>query len=178
MAPKKSKKSAPKKVNPPIRIPKDAQVKIIEITPRSFLIPIIVIALLWALYSMWASRGSEQITYNDKVGLNEIRQNYQSGSYEEVVISNREIQGRHQKTSEVDGSGKKIDKRKIDRTSLPIGVSATDIGLTDPKNPTKVTNQNNDWSNAFFEFLPTLGLTLITILGILFLMSRMSGGGM
>jgi cell division protease FtsH len=54
----------------------------------------------------------------------------------------------------------------------------TDIGLSDPHNPTKVTNQNNDWSNAFWDFLPSLGLTLITILGIIFLMGRMGGGGM
>jgi hypothetical protein len=101
MAPKKIKKPISKKL-PPIRIPKDAQIKIIEITPRTFLIPIVIIALLWGLYSMWASRTGEQITYNDKVGLNEIRQNYQSGSYEEIVISGHEIQGRHQALSVVE----------------------------------------------------------------------------
>lgn len=176
MAPKKIKKPISKKL-PPIRIPKDAQIKIIEITPRTFLIPVIVISLLWALYSMWASRTGEQITYNDKVGINEIRQSYQSGAYEEIVISGHEIQGRRQAMTLVE-SGKSIQKRNIDRTTLPPGVSVTDIGLSDPKNPTKVTNQNNDWSNAFWDFLPSLGLTILTIIGILFLMSRMGGGGM
>jgi cell division protease FtsH len=176
MAPKKIKKPISKKL-PPLRIPKDSQIKIIEITPRTFLIPIIIIALLWGLYSMWASRTGEQITYNDKIGLNEIRQSYQSGAYEEVIISGHEIQARHQALSVVE-SWKTLIKRAIDRTTLPPGVSVTDIGLSDPHNPTKVTNQNNDLSNAFWDFLPSLGLTLITILGIIFLMSRMGGGGM
>ena len=66
MVPKKSKKIISRKA-PHIRIPKDAQVKIIEITPRSFLIPMIVLALIWALYSMWSSRAGEETVYNDKI---------------------------------------------------------------------------------------------------------------
>lgn len=94
MAPKIPKKPAQKKS--PLNIPKDAKVKIIEITPRTFIIPLLVFALVWALFTLWDQNSSEKITYNDKIGLNEIRQNYQSGAYEEIVISGHEIQGRKQ----------------------------------------------------------------------------------
>jgi cell division protease FtsH len=173
--PKNPKKPTPKK--PIIRLPKDAQVKIIEITPRTFLFPLLGIALIWALYTLWAQSGSETIIYNDKIGVNEIRQNYQSGSYEEIVISGNQVEGRKQAVANIVG-GKTMKKRDIDRTILPTNVSITDIGLSNPTNPTKVTIENNNLANAFWEFLPSLGLTLITILGIIFLMSRMGGGGM
>ena len=94
MAPRNQKKPSPKKL--PIRIPKDAKVKIIEIGPRTFIIPLLLSALVWSLYTLWIQNGTEQITYNDKIGLNEIRQNYQSGSYEEIVISGHEIEARKQ----------------------------------------------------------------------------------
>jgi hypothetical protein len=63
MAPKKPNKLTQKK--PILRIPKDTQVKIIEITPRTFLFPLLGIALFWALYSLWATNSSELITYDD-----------------------------------------------------------------------------------------------------------------
>ncbi len=173
--PKNPKKSTPKK--PIIRLPKDAQVKIIEITPRTFLYPLLAIALIWALYTLWSQSGTETITYNDNIGVNEIRSNYQSGSYEEIVISGNQIQWRKQAIANIVW-GKSLTKRSIDRTTLPANVSITDIGLSNPTNPTKVTIENNNLANAFWEFLPSLGLTLITILGIIFLMSRMGGGGM
>lgn len=44
MAPKNTKKPTPKKPN--LNIPKDAKVKIIEITPRTFLVPLLIFALL------------------------------------------------------------------------------------------------------------------------------------
>ncbi len=94
MAPKHNKKPNSKKI--PLHLPKDAKIKIIEITPRTFLIPLLAFALGWSLYTLWMQNSSEQITYNDKIGLNEIRQNYQSGSYEEIVISGHEIEARKQ----------------------------------------------------------------------------------
>ncbi len=175
MAPKKIKKPITKKS--PIHLPKNTQVKIIEITPRSFLLPLLICALIWALYTLWLSQSRETIVYNDKIGVNEIRSNYQSGSYEDIIISGNQIQARKQAIANV-VNGKILTKRSIDRTTLPANVSITDIGLSNPTNPTRVTIENNDWSKAFWEFLPSLGLTLITILGIIFLMSRMSGWGM
>ena len=173
--PKNPKKITPKK--PIIRLPKDTQVKIIEITPRTFLYPLLATALIWALYSLWAQSGTETITYNDKIGVNEIRSNYQSGSYEEIVISGNQILGRKQAVANIVG-GKSLTKRDIDRTTLPANVSITDIGLSNPANPTKITIENNNFANAFWEFLPSVALTILFVLLMIFMMSRMGGGGM
>lgn len=176
MAPKNPlKKPTQKKQNP--RLPKDPQVKIIEITPRTFLIPLLAIALAWSLWSLWANNSSETIIYNDKIGLNEIRQNYQSGAYEEIVISGHEVEWRKQAFRN-NVAGKEITKRDVDRTVLPPNVAITDIGLSDPVNLTKVTIKNNDWSNAFWDFVPSILLTILFVILMIFVMSRMGGGGM
>jgi cell division protease FtsH len=175
MAPRNQKKPSPKKL--PIRIPKDAKVKIIEIGPRTFIIPLLLTALVWSLYTLWMQNSTEQITYNDKIGLNEIRQNYQSGSYEEIVISGHEIEARKQALKNNVG-GKEITKRSVDRTNLPTNVAITDIGFSDPTNPTKVSIKNNDWSNAFWDFIPSIILTILFIVLMIFVMGRMGGGGM
>ncbi len=175
MAPKTPKKPTQKKL--PLNVPKDAKIKIIEITPRTFIIPLLGFALIWALITLWDQNSSEKITYNDKIGLNEIRQNYQSGSYEEIIISGHEVQARKPAIKNTVG-WKEITKRNVDRTNLPVNVAITDIGLSDPTNVTKVTIKNNDWSNAFWEFLPSLAITVLTIAILIFLMGRMGGGGM
>ena len=56
MAPKIPKRSTQKKS--PINIPKDAKVKIIEITPRTFIIPLLIFALIWALVTLWDQNSS------------------------------------------------------------------------------------------------------------------------
>ena len=175
MASKNIKKPTPKKS--PIRIPKDVQVKIIEISPRSIFILLLALTLAWSLYWLWNSTGNEVITYNDKIGLNEIRQNYQSGSYEELMITGDKIEAKNQAFKN-NVSGKEIVKRTIDRTNLPINVAITDIGFSDPSNPTKVVIKNNDWSNALWEFIPSALVTIIFVVLLIFLMSRMGGWGM
>jgi cell division protease FtsH len=175
MAPRNQKKPAPKKL--PIRIPKDTKVKIIEITPRTFIIPLLAFALIWALITLWDQNSSEKITYNDKIGLNEIRQNYQSGAYEEIVISGHGVEARKQGLKNNVG-WKEITKRIVDRTNLPANVAITDIGLSDPTNPTKVSIKNTDWSNAFWDFIPSILLTVLFVVLMVFVMGRMGGGGM
>jgi cell division protease FtsH len=175
MAPKIPRKPAQKKL--PLNIPKDAKVKIIEITPRTIIIPLLVFSLIWALLTLWNQNSSEKITYNDKIWLNEIRQNYQSGAYEEIVISGHEVEGRKQWIKNNVG-WKEITKRNIDRTNLPTNVAITDIGFSDPTNPTKVTIKNNDWSNAFWDFIPSIILTILFVVLMIFVMGRMGWGGM
>lgn len=76
--PKNQKK--PKKPLPRLpKLPKDANVKIIEITPRTFLIPVIVLVLLYVVFSfVRTSMSDEVIDRNTKIGLNEIVAAYNS----------------------------------------------------------------------------------------------------
>lgn len=78
MAPKKPKNT--KKTLPKVpKIPKDGSVKIIEITPRFFIIPALLIALIYiASPFVTGYMSDEKIEKNDTIGLNEIVALYNS----------------------------------------------------------------------------------------------------
>ena len=178
MAEKSPKKPNQKKQSPRIPgLPKDAKVKVIEITPRTFIIPLLVIALIWSLYSYWVGYTGEKITYNDKVGLNEIRQNYQSGSYEEIMVSGNEIKAK-KPIIKNNVAGVDVPSRVIDRTIIPQNVKITDIGFSDPNNKTKITIVNDSWSKALWDFVPSLLMTILFVAMLVFFMGRVGGGGM
>lgn len=158
-------------------LPKDANVKIIEITPKTFLIPLFFLVFSWALYSTWTGHTSEKITYNDTIGLNEIQSRYQSWSYEEIVVKGNKIEAKKPKTTNV-VNAKEVISREIDRTTLPDNLKITDIWLSDVNNPTKVIISNTDFSRAFWNIVPSLLWTVLFIVLLFFLMSRMGGGGM
>ncbi len=85
----------PKKIPPKVPgLPKNATVKVIEITPKTFLIPLLVFTILWSLYRTFTGYMGENITYNDTIGLNEITAQYQSGTYEEIVIIGNQIEAK------------------------------------------------------------------------------------
>lgn len=79
MAKKPNKNDKPQKKIPNIPgLPKDANVKVIEITPKTFLVPLFFLVFAWAIYSTWTGYTSEKVAYNDTIGLNEIQAQYQS----------------------------------------------------------------------------------------------------
>ncbi len=174
---KKTPPKTPKKLPKIPGMPKDASIKVIEITPKTFLIPVLVITLLWAIYSTWANQTGEKITYNDDAWLNQISAQYASGIYEEIVVTDNQIQAKkHSKENIV--NGKKVVSRDIDRTNLPVNLEITDVGFSDPKNPTKVTIESNSWSKMLWDSIPSLiGIVLFVIL-LIFMMGRMGGGSM
>ncbi len=67
--PKKTKKTPPKKPNNPKlpKLPPGAKVKVIEITPRTFFLPLIFIGFLSALLWVWSGYKSEKVHYNDNI---------------------------------------------------------------------------------------------------------------
>ncbi len=68
---------------------------------------------------------------------------------------------------------KSITYRDVDRARMPENMEITDIGLSDPKNPTKVTISNNNFSNALWEFIPSVLTMLAVIFIFIFIMGRM-----
>lgn len=141
MAPKKQKKSPQKIPN----LPKNANVKIIEISLRNILMPVFFILLLVSLYYTWQSfTSTEKITYNDTVGLNTIAARYASGEYEEIIVQGSSIEAKKYGITNVVDS-KAVVQREVDRSILPVNLKITDIGLSDPKNRTKVTIRDEGW---------------------------------
>lgn len=179
MADKNPKKS-PKKPIPKIpKIPKDASVKVIEINPVRILLYIVALGIVaWSLMNAWSRFGtSEQITYVDDKGLNQIVAAYNSGAYEEIVISDNKLEAKNPALKNI-VNGQEVSKRTIDRVTLPQNVAITDLGISDPKNPTKITVENNDFSKAAWDVTMTVLGTMLFVGLLVFLMSRMSGGGM
>ena len=81
----------------------------------------------------------EVIQTNTKIGLNQIVAQYNSGVYEEITVEGALIKAKKKATLDIDPSGKKI--RSIDQTMLPQNVKITDLGLSNPNNPTKISIQ-------------------------------------
>ncbi len=121
--------------------------------------------------------GTEKITYNDTIGLNQIVQGYNSGSYEEIVVQGTTLEARKKSVDTV-VNAKSIQLRDIDRTIIPANLEITSIGLANPSNPTKVTIKDEGWGKVFSEILPSLLGTVFFIVLLFFIMGRMGGGGM
>ena len=163
MAVKKPKKPTQKKPTPQFpKIPKDGSVKVIELNPIRILGYIFFTVLIgYSLLTAWMNYLSpEKITYHDDKGINYIMSLYQSGSYEEIVISGHRIEAKKPTTKNM-VNGKEIVMRDIDRTNIPENLEITDVGLPDPRNPTKVTIENNDVSNTIWEIVPSLLGTIL-----------------
>lgn len=108
-------------------------------------------------------QGGEKIIYNDKIGLNEITANYQSGTYEEILVSGNTIEAKKTPIENI-VNNEKIVTRNVDRTILPDNVKITDIGIsTDPSNPTKVTIEDLTVSRAFWDIVPSILGTLLFV---------------
>lgn len=148
--------------------------KVYEITLRTFLYPIIVGFGIFAIIYGIRNYSTEKITYNDDIGLNQITQNYSSGVYEEIVIQGANIQAKKKATENV-VNGKVVTSREVDRTMLPANLEITDIGLSNPANPTKVTIKEEGWGTVLADLLPSLLGTLLFIVFLFFIMGRMGG---
>jgi hypothetical protein len=141
MSPKDPKNQ--KKLKKPLpkipKIPKDANVKIIEITPKFFLFPLLLILSLVVLVPMIRGYMSDEITErNTKIGLNEIVAQYNSGTYEEIVVRGTTIEAKKKGITKI-VNNKKV--RSLDTTIIPDNVKITDLGLGNPDIATKVTIQ-------------------------------------
>ncbi|GEM_PF-6875950 len=67
MKPKKNTEKTEKKIPKIPGLPKDANIKVIELSPRMFIFPLILVVLLWAMFQTWVSYNSEKVVYHDDV---------------------------------------------------------------------------------------------------------------
>ena len=116
----------------------------------------------------------EVIQTNTKIGLNQIVAQYNSGAYEEITVEGALIKAKKKATVDISPSGKKI--RVVDQTMLPQNVKITDLGLSNPNNPTKISIQEEGWGKLFSDSLPSIIGTIIFIVFLFFMMNRMGGG--
>lgn len=179
MAPKsqKPKKPAPKAPKIP-NLPKWANVKVYEIKFNTLLFPILFFIGIFAVgYIYRGYTATEKIIQNKEIGLNQIVENYGSGVYEEIVIQGTTLEARMRPTENV-VDGQIVTERKVDITLVPENLEITDIGLANPENPTKVTIKEQSWTSLLADSLLSILGTIIFIVFLFFMMTRMGGGGM
>ena len=169
--PQKKEKNAPKIPG----IPPDAKVKIIEITPKTFLGPIIFIFLAWALYSTWMNRAEVRKEYNDTIALNQMVSQYQSGAYEKVILAGNEIEANKPVIEKV-VDNKTVKVQEIDRIKMPYGSNVVDLHLFDSNNPTPVHVKDVSFSEALYSTIPGIIGTILMVFLFLWFLSRMSAG--
>ena len=118
---------------------------------------------------------------NDKTALNQVIANYTSGSYSEVSIDANKLRAtRKAKTTQIVDNPllgpSTIEVTNIDEVILPPHDSLKDLGLSDIKNPTKVTIKDDTWSNLWTDLLPTVLGAIFIIVIFFFLFGKMNGG--
>jgi hypothetical protein len=114
-------------------------------------------------------------TVNKEVSLPQIVANYASGVYEEILISGNEIEAKYRPIEAIE-NGQRVMKKITDSSLIPAGTKITDLGLSNPQNPTKVIIKDQKWGNLILEVLPSLLSTLLFIGLLFFLMTRVSIG--
>jgi cell division protease FtsH len=173
---KKTKKPGQNKKIP--KLPGGQNVKIIEISLSKLVMPLLLLIVTASVFWTYNNATSEKIKINDSVGLNQIIAQYNSGTYEEIIIQGQTVKALYPKRQNVVNN--KIEEvRDIDQTSIPTNLEITDIGLSNPENLTKVTIQEEGWGKQFFaDLLPSIVGVIIFVVLIFFLMGRMGGGGM
>ncbi len=154
-------------------------VKIIEISLSKIFLPVLGFVILFSL--LWLYRGAmsdEKVTIHSELWLNQILLWYNSGTYEEIVVEWNTIQWRKPIRENVVDSVI-IKNRDVDESSIPANLEITDIGLSDPSNPTKITIKEPSWGKQMLvEIVPSLVGVILFVVVVFFLMGRMGGGGM
>jgi cell division protease FtsH len=153
-------------------------VKVYEIKFNTLLFPVLFLIGLFAVgYIYRGYTATEKIIPNKEIGLNQIVENYGSGVYEEIVIQGTTLEARMRPTENV-VNGQIVTERKVDITLVPENLEITDIGLANPENPTKVTIKEQSWTSVLADSILSILGTIIFIIFLFFMMTRMGGGGM
>lgn len=144
--------------------------------PTSKAFNIFILCIIGALLvAFFISPSHEKI--NTDVGLNDIRARYASWMYSELTIQwDALLAKKKEQKTEVGLGGKMIQVDQIDKAILPPHDGLTDLGFNDPKNPTKVSVKDEYWGKMLSDSIPSILGTIVFVVLIVFLFSKMSGG--
>ena len=163
MTPTPPSSSGPKSPNGPLRNP--------------FIILLFIVVAVVAFVSFFfVTIGSDTVN-NSNIGLNEVIAKYSSGRYAEIVISGNTLSAREKdKRSEyVIGRGM-VSRTYIDHILLPPNDGIVPLGLENPGNPTKITIEDDTWTRALIELVPTVLTIILMAVLFFFFIGRLGGG--
>lgn len=157
------------------KLPPDAKIKVIQITPKNIFVFLLVLAIAWVLFNGYKnSQGNKQ--YNENIGLNEIIAN--CNDYQTITISGEKVSAeRPEEETIVNNVHKKI--QRVDVSRVPKGSDITNTALykKDICNKVAVKTADTQMSDAIWEFIPSLLGTILLVLLFVFFIGRLGGGG-
>jgi cell division protease FtsH len=127
--------------------------------------------VLWGVFSPDSSRS----IYNDKASLQDIATNYQAKVYERITIQGNTITAQKRPEKKQDGS-QIVEVTAYDRTLMPPLDSLKELGLNDATNPTPIIVKDDSWGRMMRELVPTLIGSVLLVVLLVFLFSRVAGG--
>ncbi len=74
-------------------------------------------------------------------------------------------------------NGKEVSTQEVDISQLPPSTKITDLGFSNSNNTTKITIQDQTWKKSIAELIPSLGGTILFVIILFFLFTRMGPGG-
>lgn len=132
----------------------------------------ILFALSILLAAMLPYLGTGVQKVNENVALSTLSQNYNSGSYSEILIDGNKAIATLS-WSKVTEAG--VTKQKTQTAILPERDSLSDLGLKNPEVTTKVEVKDLTSQKFWAEMIPTILLVIIFFILAMFLISRMGG---
>ena len=141
---------------------------------------LLLIAAVIAVAFFLLPKGDQEVI-NDKIALNQVIAKYNSGVYSEISITENQLTAKEKKVKDLSVTNPLIGTLVIhqvalDKAILPPHDSLKDLGLNDPKNPTKITIADDTWSNMLKDFAPTVAGAVLIIVIFFFLFGKMNGG--
>lgn len=133
-----------------------------------------LIALSISAYFVYKPDSTKPIV-NDKIGINEIREQYLSGAYAEIVVVGDSLEARKPAQQQQVGQ-KTISIVNVDKAMLPPKDSLKDLGFNVSTVPTKISVKEDVWGKFVADVLPNLLLFILLIVGFIIVLGKLGGG--
>lgn len=142
--------------------------------PNPFLVLFLVALVVSSFFAIFSGSPKEEV--NDKAALSDVVANYHSGTYSEIVIEGMTLLAKRPEKEKIVGEAV-VKYVEVDKILLPPNDGLVALGFNSKDVPTKIVIKDDSVSKMLLELFPTLLLALLLIGAVVFVFSRMGGGG-
>lgn len=142
--------------------------------PNPFLVLFLVALIVSSFFAIFSGSPKEEV--NDKAALSDVVANYHSGTYSEIVIEGMTLLAKRPEKEKIVGETV-VKYVEVDKILLPPNDGLVALGFNSKDVPTKIVIKDDSVSKMLLELFPTLLLALLLIGAVVFVFSRMGGGG-
>lgn len=145
--------------------------------PKNPLLWLFILALGIAMFYSYG-KGDTITKVNDEIALSQIQAKYASGVYTTITLAGDKIRAEEAPVKSFDQvRNKEITTKNIDETMAPPRDSLKDLGFFASGSTTAIVIKDEGWGNIWKELVPTIISVILMGLLIMFIISRVAGGG-